>query len=137
MRFDASMESLINIGRSESFADLNNTDFGLSRSFLSQANPRELFLSPQSKYNKTCCKRTLVNSLSPIFQANKIVISIACERVTVLAERDQTKMPKAHRESRLASVCFVLLQAVLFKFPFRYTMFCAANIDNPFSYSEL
>lgn len=27
MRFDTSMESLIGIGRSESFADINNTDF--------------------------------------------------------------------------------------------------------------
>ena len=27
MRFDTSMESLIGIGRSESFADLNNPDF--------------------------------------------------------------------------------------------------------------
>lgn len=28
MRFDASMESLLNVGRSESFADLNNTALG-------------------------------------------------------------------------------------------------------------
>lgn len=35
MRFDASMESLVNIGRSESFAELNNSDFGLTRSFMS------------------------------------------------------------------------------------------------------
>lgn len=41
MRFDASMESLINIGRSESFADLNETDLALSRSFLNQG--RDVF----------------------------------------------------------------------------------------------
>ncbi|XP_055840153.1 kinesin-like protein KIF13B isoform X4 [Episyrphus balteatus] len=35
MRFDVSMESLINVGRSESFVDLNNTDF--SKQFLSQS----------------------------------------------------------------------------------------------------
>lgn len=28
MRFDASMESLLNVGRSESFADLNNSALG-------------------------------------------------------------------------------------------------------------
>lgn len=49
MRFDASMESLINIGRSESFADLNNSDFGLTRSFISQANHRDLFMGSQGK----------------------------------------------------------------------------------------
>lgn len=37
MRFDASMESLVNIGRSESFAELNNSDFGLTRSFMSSS----------------------------------------------------------------------------------------------------
>lgn len=42
MRFDASMESLINIGRSESYADLNNPDFGIARSFLSPQNSRDL-----------------------------------------------------------------------------------------------
>lgn len=51
MRFDASMESLINIGRSESFADLNNTEFGMTKSisFMGQPNHRDLFLSSQSK----------------------------------------------------------------------------------------
>lgn len=58
MRFDASMESLINIGRSESFADLNETDLALSRSFLNQG--RDVFVNipgnshhtqfPQAKY---------------------------------------------------------------------------------------
>ncbi|XP_055378395.1 kinesin-like protein KIF13A isoform X4 [Condylostylus longicornis] len=43
MRFDASMESLLTVGRSESFADLNNSEFNLSRSiigpqFLNQAS---------------------------------------------------------------------------------------------------
>lgn len=53
MRFDASMESLINIGRSESFADLNNTEFGMTKSisFMGQPNHRDLFLSSQSKYS--------------------------------------------------------------------------------------
>lgn len=36
------MESLFNIGRSESFADLNNSDFGISD---------RSFLSPQSKFS--------------------------------------------------------------------------------------
>lgn len=36
MRFDTSMESLIGIGRSESFADLNNPDF--ARSLLSSSS---------------------------------------------------------------------------------------------------
>lgn len=45
MRFDASMESLINIGRSESFADLNETDLGISRSFLNQG--RDSYLTAQ------------------------------------------------------------------------------------------
>ena len=31
MRFDASMESLLNVGRSESFADLNNSGGGSSK----------------------------------------------------------------------------------------------------------
>ena len=44
MRFDASMESLINIGRSESFADLNNSEFGKSYS-------RDLFSSPQGLFD--------------------------------------------------------------------------------------
>lgn len=35
MRFDTSMESLIGIGRSESFADLNNPDF--ARTLLSSS----------------------------------------------------------------------------------------------------
>lgn len=45
MRFDASMESLINIGRSESFADLKNSDFGaMSRSFTANSSStRDLF----------------------------------------------------------------------------------------------
>lgn len=62
MRFDASMESLINIGRSESFADLNNSDFGVSRSFLSQTNPRELFLSPQSKLFSKYLQLAFINN---------------------------------------------------------------------------
>lgn len=49
MRFDASMESLINIGRSESFADLNNSDFGISRSLLNSSNHRDLFMTSQGK----------------------------------------------------------------------------------------
>lgn len=48
MRFDASMESLINTGRSESFVDLADTDLALSRSVLSQS--REMLLSYQGKY---------------------------------------------------------------------------------------
>lgn len=36
MRFDTSMESLIGIGRSESFADLNNSDF--ARNLLSSSS---------------------------------------------------------------------------------------------------
>lgn len=67
MRFDASMESLINIGRSESFADLNNTEFGLSRQFLNQpSGHRDLYISSQSKcdvcrtpYPRTCCVYSL------------------------------------------------------------------------------
>lgn len=47
MRFDASMESLINTGRSESFVDLNDTDLALSRSVLSQS--REMLMSFQGK----------------------------------------------------------------------------------------
>lgn len=31
MRFDTSMESLTNVGRSESFMDLNNSDYGLNQ----------------------------------------------------------------------------------------------------------
>lgn len=42
MRFDTSMESLINIGRSESYADLNNPDFGIARTFM---NSQNLFMS--------------------------------------------------------------------------------------------
>jgi len=38
MRFDASMESLLNVGRSESFADLNNSALG------SKFTPGELYL---------------------------------------------------------------------------------------------
>lgn len=38
MRFDTSMESLINIGRSESYADLNNPDFGIARSFMNSSS---------------------------------------------------------------------------------------------------
>lgn len=51
MRFDASMESLINIGRSESFADLNNTEFGMTKSisFMGQPTHRDLFSSGHSK----------------------------------------------------------------------------------------
>lgn len=45
MRFDASMESLINTGRSESFVDLNETDLALSRSVLNQG--RDMFMSYQ------------------------------------------------------------------------------------------
>lgn len=48
MRFDASMESLINTGRSESFVDLNETDLALSRSVLNQG--REMFMSYQGKF---------------------------------------------------------------------------------------
>lgn len=50
MRFDASMESLINIGRSESFADLNNTEFGMTKSisFMGQPTHRDLFSSGHS-----------------------------------------------------------------------------------------
>lgn len=51
MRFDASMESLINTGRSESFVDLNETDLALSRSVLNQG--RDMFLSFQGKQKKT------------------------------------------------------------------------------------
>lgn len=47
MRFDASMESLINTGRSESFVDLNETDLALSRSVLNQG--RDMFMSYQGK----------------------------------------------------------------------------------------
>lgn len=52
MRFDASMESLINIGRSESFADLNNTEFGMTKSisFMGQPHHRDLFSSAQSNF---------------------------------------------------------------------------------------
>lgn len=51
MRFDASMESLINIGRSESFADLNNTEFGMTKSisFMGQPSHRDMFSSAHSK----------------------------------------------------------------------------------------
>lgn len=49
MRFDASMESLINTGRSESFVDLNETDLALSRSVLNQG--RDMFMSYQGKMN--------------------------------------------------------------------------------------
>lgn len=50
MRFDASMESLINIGRSESFADLKNTDMGgMSRSFSGSSTSKEVFLGAQGK----------------------------------------------------------------------------------------
>lgn len=42
------MESLINIGRSESFADLNETDLALSRSFLNQG----MFMNLQGKTKK-------------------------------------------------------------------------------------
>lgn len=48
MRFDASMESLINTGRSESFVDLNETDLALSRSVLNQG--RDMFISFQGKF---------------------------------------------------------------------------------------
>lgn len=48
MRFDASMESLINTGRSESFVDLNDTDLALSRSVLTQS--REMLMSFQGKF---------------------------------------------------------------------------------------
>lgn len=48
MRFDASMESLINTGRSESFVDLNETDLVLSRSVLNQG--RDMFMSYQGKF---------------------------------------------------------------------------------------
>lgn len=48
MRFDASMESLINTGRSESFVDLNDTDLALSRSVLSQS--REMLMSYQGEF---------------------------------------------------------------------------------------
>lgn len=47
MRFDASMESLINTGRSESFVDLNDTDLALSRSVLNQG--RDMFMSFQGE----------------------------------------------------------------------------------------
>lgn len=47
MRFDASMESLINTGRSESFVDLNETDLALSRSVLNQG--RDMFMSYQGR----------------------------------------------------------------------------------------
>lgn len=50
MRFDASMESLINTGRSESFVDLNETDLALSRSVLNQG--RDMFISYQGEYQK-------------------------------------------------------------------------------------
>lgn len=49
MRFDASMESLINTGRSESFVDLNETDLALSRSALNQG--RDMFMSYQGKFH--------------------------------------------------------------------------------------
>lgn len=42
MRFDTSMESLIGIGRSESYADLNNPDF--TRNLLSSSS--SLFAGP-------------------------------------------------------------------------------------------
>lgn len=47
MRFDTSMESLINIGRSESFADLNNPDFGIARSIMNSQN--SLFINSGMK----------------------------------------------------------------------------------------
>lgn len=47
MRFDASMESLINTGRSESFVDLNETDLAQSRNGLNQG--RDMFMSYQGK----------------------------------------------------------------------------------------
>lgn len=47
MRFDASMESLINTGRSESFVDLNESDLALSRNVLNQG--RDMFMSFQGK----------------------------------------------------------------------------------------
>lgn len=55
MRFDASMESLINIGRSESFADLNNTEFGMTKSisFMGQPSHRDMFSSSHSKFPLT------------------------------------------------------------------------------------
>ncbi|XP_055686060.1 kinesin-like protein KIF13A isoform X2 [Lutzomyia longipalpis] len=43
MRFDTSMESLITVGRSESFADLNNPEYGVSRSFMASQVHRDLF----------------------------------------------------------------------------------------------
>ncbi|XP_059615560.1 kinesin-like protein KIF13B isoform X7 [Phlebotomus argentipes] len=42
MRFDTSMESLITVGRSESFADLNNPEYGVSRSFMASQIHRDL-----------------------------------------------------------------------------------------------
>ncbi|XP_037034787.1 kinesin-like protein KIF13B isoform X4 [Bradysia coprophila] len=60
MRFDASMESLINIGRSESFADLNNTEFGMTKSisFMGQPTHRDLFSSAHNSQTRDFTGRT-------------------------------------------------------------------------------
>lgn len=54
MRFDASMESLINTGRSESFVDLNESDLALSRSVLNQG--RDMFMSFQGNETQRKCQ---------------------------------------------------------------------------------
>lgn len=67
MRFDTSMESLITVGRSESFADLNNPEYGVSRSFMASQVHRDLF--SQCEYffllefivGKSCRKVVLVS----------------------------------------------------------------------------
>lgn len=58
MRFDTSMESLIGIGRSESFADLNNSDFA-----------RSLLTSSTSLYGIAGEQKKLVISLMENFKA--------------------------------------------------------------------
>ncbi|KAJ6640612.1 Kinesin-like protein KIF13A [Pseudolycoriella hygida] len=60
MRFDASMESLINIGRSESFADLNNTEFGMTKSisFMGQPSHRDLFSNAHNAQSRDLGGRT-------------------------------------------------------------------------------
>lgn len=58
MRFDASMESLINTGRSESFVDLNESDLALSRNVLNQG--RDMFMSFQGRENFDIKKHTKI-----------------------------------------------------------------------------
>jgi hypothetical protein len=75
MRFDTSMESLIGIGRSESFADLNNPDF--ARNLLSSSS--SLFSGSGNKELAISLMKNLKTKNFPQQETLEEVVTVSAE----------------------------------------------------------